>query len=192
MKSYVKYAIGAGVIISGSLILLSWRNKAATLAASFLNEMEIGNNESFANSAFQQMLRNVGWVSGEAWCMYFAKAVYMQAFPKKSDAINSVLTGSTQQSFQNAIRHPELFKVITDGPARKGDIVIWQNTKKPSSGHAGIVLKKTDTDHGEVVEGNAGVSSNGEGQKVTINNRVLLPGTVEGSLKVLGFLRLKI
>ena len=32
---------------------------------------EIGFNKSFQDHVFQQMLQNVGWISGQAWCMYF-------------------------------------------------------------------------------------------------------------------------
>lgn len=154
--------------------------------------MEIGNNQGFASAAFEQMLRDVGWLGGEAWCMYFVKAVYLQAFIRRAAAIKRILTGSTQQTWQNAIDDPSVFKVITDGRPQTGDIAIWQNINNPSTGHAGIVLKRISGDNYSTVEGNSGLGGTSEGQGVTKGNRVMIPGAIEGHLKLLGFLRLKL
>jgi hypothetical protein len=188
-----KYAIYLGAIGLGvtAVLLIGWRRRAATVAARFIDQKEIGQNSGFADAAFEKMLRDVGWQGGEAWCMYFAKSVYMQAFPNKADQINRVLTGSTQQSWKNAIDNPGVFRVITDGPARKGDIVIWQSTKNPTLGHAGIVERKKGIDDGITVEGNSGLGDTREGEGVSDKQRELVPGAVMGSLKLLGFIRLR-
>lgn len=188
-----KYAIylGSIALVATAIILLGWRRRAANTAAEFIDTKEIGNNAGFADSEFEKMMRAIGWQGGEAWCMYFAKSVYLQAFPKKAGDISRILTGSTQGSWKAAKANPDVFKVVTDGPARVGDIVIWQSTSNPSLGHAGIVLKKDSGDSFYTVEGNSGFGGTREGQGVTKSKRMLVPGTVEGGLKLLGFIRLK-
>jgi hypothetical protein len=189
-RKYIIYVSSIALLTAG-LIFISWRRRAATVASSFMDTMEIGNNAGFSDKAFQQMLSDIGWRGGEAWCMYFAKAVYLEAFPKKADRINQVLTGSTQGSFAKAKENPDLFKVITEGPPQRGDIIIWQSTTDPSLGHAGIAYKKDSGDKWWTVEGNSGFGGTREGQGVTKGHRTLVPGTTEGTLKLRGFLRLK-
>lgn len=178
-------------VLAGAVVLVSWRRKAGNLAAQFIDIKEIGDNAGFSNEIFQKMMRSVGWQGGEAWCMYFAKSIYMQAFPKKAPEINKVLTGSTQQSWQNAKAHPDLFKIITHGNPQKGDIIIWQSTTNGSLGHAGIVYKKDEGDTWYTIEGNSGLGGTREGQGVVKLKRDLTPGTIDGKLRLLGFIRLK-
>lgn len=187
-----KYIIYVSIIAvaTAAIMLISWKRRPATIAETFLNEQEIGVNSGFASKAFEQMLKDVGWQGGEAWCMYFAKAVYLQAFPAKADKIDKVLNGSTQSSWRNA-KDSSLFDVITDGKPHIGDIIIWQNIKNTSTGHAGIVRKHLDGDNYRTVEGNSGLGGTSEGDGVVNNNRKLVPGCIDGSLKLLGFIRLK-
>lgn len=191
MNKYIKYSLFATLLIGGVIIFTSWRSKAANVAARFLDEIEVGNNQGFTNKAFEQMMKDVGWRGGEAWCMYLAKAVWMQAFPKKAALIAKYLTGSTQTSWKNAKANPEIFKVITDGKPMPGDIVIWQSTTNSTLGHAGIVKNKK-SDQYEVVEGNTSLQGARDGQGVEKNTRNLEQGYVDGTLKVLGFIRLKL
>lgn len=191
MKRY-GYYIGGVALIVGAFLLISWRRRVANAAAEFIDQQEIGTNQGFADKAFQKMLSEVGWSSGESWCMYFVKAVYLGAFPKRADKINSILNPSTQRSWKNAINNPDVFKVITDGKPQKGDIVIWQSTKNQALGHSGIVLSKgKDENKYYVVEGNSDLGGSRDGDGVVKAYRTLVPGTVQGTLKVLGFLRLK-
>lgn len=189
-KKYIKYLIGIGVV-TVAFLLLSWRRKAANAAVDFLDVMEIGNNQGWSNKVFEQMMKESGWKTGEAWCMYFAKNVYLLAFPARSEKINSTLTGSTQQSWKNA-QTAKGFKVITSGSPKPGDIVIWQNTKNSTLGHAGIVKKNLGNDMYETVEGNSSLDGAREGQGVVKGNRKLIPGYVDGTLKVLGFIRMEL
>lgn len=189
-KKYIIY-LSAVALVTVGIILIGWRRRAANIAASFIDEAEIGNNAGFSDAAFQQMMQDVGWLGGEAWCMYFAKAVYLKAFPKRADDINRILNGSTQQSWKNAIANPDVFKVITDGKPQKGDIAIYQSTGNPSTGHAALVYQKDSGDTWYTVEGNSGFGGTREGQGVTKGDRLLVPGTVDGDLKLLGFMRMR-
>jgi len=182
--------IVAGVAVA-AFMLLSWRKKVSRLAKLYAGVNEIGNNVAVSDPQLNEWLKAVGWKNGEAWCMYFVKALYMNAFPNKAAEINKILTGSTQGSWANVKQHPDVFKVIIDGKPMSGDIIIWQSVNDPSKGHAGIVYKRDSGDKYFTVEGNSDLSGSAEGDGVSKNTRTLVPGTVEGSLKLLGFIRLK-
>ena len=190
MKTWKLFLISVAIAGSG-FALISWRQKAGNLAAKFIDIAEVGDNAGFSNATFQQMMKSVGWKGGEAWCMYFAKSIYLNAFPNKAAEIDKVLTGSTQQSWKNAIAHPELFKVITDGAPQRGDIIIWQSITNPANGHAGIAYKKQKGTTWYTIEGNTSLDKAREGQGIMKQTRTLVPGTIEGGLKLLGFIRLK-
>jgi hypothetical protein len=175
-------------------VLLFYRAKASAAAKKWVNVGENGVNASFTNSVFQEMMKKVGWKSGEAWCMYLAKAVHMDAFKKESANINSILTGSTQTSWNNAKNDTTgTYKVVTSGNPQKGDIAIWQNTSNPSTGHAGIVIGRSGETF-KTVEGNTNLAGSREGDKVLIKERPLAYGEkISGSnLKLLGFIRKKV
>lgn len=191
MKTYYKYLIGVGVV-TAAFLFISWRRKVLRTAADYIDIQEIGNNQGWSNKKFEEMMKSVGWRSGESWCMYFVKAVFLEAFPGRADKIGKVLNPSTQTSWKNA-KESDVFKVITDGNPKPGDIVIWQSTKNAALGHTGIVWKKgTGQDRWVTIEGNSSFDGAREGQGVVKGDRILKPGTVQGTLKVLGFLRLKL
>jgi len=175
-------------------VLLSYRAKASAIAKKWINVGENGVNASFTNSVFQAMMKSVGWKSGEAWCMYLAKAVHVDAFKNEYSNINKILTGSTQTSWNNAKNDTTgTYKVITSGKPQKGDIAIWQNTSNPSTGHAGIVIGRSGETF-KTVDGNTNLAGSSEGDKVLIKERPLAYGEkISGSnLKLLGFIRKKI
>lgn len=158
---------------------------------------EIGNNAGFSNEAFENMLREIGWKGGEPWCMYFAKAIYVNALPKLADDFSKSLSGSTQLSFNNvALGKSQSLEVITSGKPRVGDIAIWQRLNDSSKGHAGVVIKVTDNGQKfETIEGNANYqpSFQGEGDLVDkIEHDLNYNGTnsTYPNLKLRGFIRL--
>lgn len=189
MTKNVKIFLLSAVIATAAMVFISWRRKSATIIEKFIGIKEIGNNQAFSNAAFEEMMKTVGWTSGETWCMYLVKAVYIDAYPKKAEAIKKVLTPSTQQSWKNAKGRPDLFKVLdsADDKPQVGDIIIWQSTKNASLGHAGILAKRPDI----TIEGNTSFQGVRDGQGVEKMKRNLVPGTIQGTLKVLGFIRLK-
>lgn len=164
--------LGAGVVTAitsfFAINFFSRRNRLARQAKFFEDIKEIGDNQSFGDAAFEQMMRSVGWTSGEQWCMYFAIAVYTKALPKQKEKIEK-LSGSTQSSW-NKVKNGEVpdFIVVTSGRPRRGDIAIWQNYANPAKGHAGIVIKSTSRKFPSgftTIEGNVNVID-GVGQAV--------------------------
>ena len=64
------------------LSLINYRKKkVARLSLLFKGIEEVGNDAGFSNKVFEQMMRDVGWKDGEAWCSYFAKVVYLYSLP---------------------------------------------------------------------------------------------------------------
>lgn len=190
MKKYYLY-IG-GILLAGMIgFAVLYKRRSISAALNYINIQEIGNNQGWTNKVFEQMMKDVGWSSGESWCMYFVKAVFLSVYPGRADQINKVLTPSTQQSWLNA-KSGGIFKVVTEGKPHPGDIIIWQSTKNASLGHTGIVWKHISGDNWTTIEGNSSFDGAREGQGVVKGNRILVPGVTQGTLKVLGFLRLKL
>ena len=193
--------VGGILSVASLAIFVNYRRrKIKRIAKSFKGVSEIGDNQAFSNETLQKMLKEAGWKTGEAWCMYYAKSIYQRALPKLADQIQKDLSGSTQGTW-NKINSggSEIFETITSGKPRVGDIVIWRRTNDSSKGHAGIVTKPRSAKYPNgftTVEGNTNYdpSFQGEGDLVDILQHQLNYGqtneTYKG-LKLLGFIRLK-
>ena len=185
-----KYIIASVVLVAVG-VLLTVRAKAATFAKKWIGVTEKGFNAAFSNDVFQSMMKKVGWRGGDAWCMYFAKAVHYETFPKDRDKINTILVGSTQQSWRNVEKdNTNTYKLITSGKPKMGDIVIWQRVDDTSKGHAGVVIK-SGIDTFTTVEGNTNSGGSSEGDRVLIKERPLKYGEKmpNSSLRLRGFIR---
>lgn len=185
-----KYIIASAILVVVG-VLLTYRAKAASFAKKWIGVSERGFNASFSNEVFQAMMKNVGWKGGDAWCMYFAKAVHYETFPKDRDKINKILVGNTQQSWRNVEKDTtNTYKLITSGKPKMGDIALWQRVDDANKGHAGIVIK-SGTDTFTAVEGNTNAGGSSEGDKVLVKVRPLKYGEKipNSSLKLRGFIR---
>lgn len=188
-------------IVASLAIFLNYRRrKIKRIAKSFQGVEEIGDNKSFTNKVLEDMLKEAGWKSGEAWCMYYAKAIYLKAFPKLESQIKKDLSGSTQGTWNNiANGNSSIFEIVTSGKPRVGDIAIWQRTNDASKGHAGIVVKPKSMKYSNgytTIEGNTNYdpSFQGEGDlvdKVQHELKYNLPNETYKGLKLRGFIRLK-
>jgi hypothetical protein len=193
--------VGGVIGIASLAIFINFRSrKIKRIAKSFKGVEEIGDNQSFSNETLQKMLKEAGWKSGEAWCMYYAKAIYQKALPRLADKIQKELTGSTQGTW-NKINSgdSEIFETITSGKPRVGDIVIWRRLNDSSKGHAAIVTKPRSSKYPNgytTIEGNTNYdpSFQGEGDLVDSLEHELKYGQTNDTykgLKLLGFIRLK-
>lgn len=193
MKHIKKVLILSG-ITAAAAILLSYRARAGVFAQKFVGIGEFGANKGFTDSVFQSMMKHVGWKGGEAWCMYFAKAVHYETFKNDQDKIMRILNGSTQRSWQNVLNDASgTYRAVTSGRPRKGDIAIWQNSSNRSLGHAGVVIR-SGRDKFVTVEGNTNLAGSREGDRILEKERPLTYGkAIPGSnLVLLGFIRKKI
>ena len=161
-------------------------------ASQWVGVKEIGDNQAFANAAFQSMMNQVGWHSSEQWCMYFAKAIHYNVFkdnPTEQTKVNKVLHPNTQQSFVNA-KNDKSGTYTTSNTPKVGDIVIFQNNSIPSKGHAGVVVKVNSNNTIDTIEGNTSDKSISNGDLVAKKNRTSVVGqSIGGDLVVRGFIR---
>jgi len=206
-KEYKPYA-QIGVASLAALLIYLQRNRVrrgynyakdkfsqyiGSFASEWIGVNEIGNNQAFGNTVFQSMLKNVGWKSSEQWCMYFAKAVHWEVFKTDRQAINKLLSGSSNGSF-NAVKKDinGIYEAIESGPPKNGDIAIWQRTD--GTGHAAIVVKVNNNGTMDTIEGNTGGKSISDGDTVARKVRPSVIGqNIPGStLKLRGFIRKKL
>lgn len=198
LKTVLIVSAVAGAIFLG-VVFINYRKKnIKRFALLFEGIKELGNNAGFSNAIFQKMMDSVGWNGGEPWCMYFAKGVYNEVFPKLSMDFGHSLRGSSQISFNNVAEgKSESLKTVTEGKPMVGDIVIWQRVDNPSKGHAGIVTKVYDGGQKfDSIEGNTNYdpSFQGEGDIVDVvphDVKYGQPDMTYKSLKLRGFIRLK-
>lgn len=171
-----KYLLFASAFALSSLIIFnrfSRRNRIVRQAKFYEDIEEVGTNKSFADETFEKMMKEVGWKSGDAWCMYFVLAVYSKVLPKKEKDIR-LLTGSTQSAFNKVqLKMIPNFIVVTSGRPKRGDIAIWQNTGNRAFGHTGIVIKTTAKGIPQgftTIEGNTSANSQfyGPGQSIRV------------------------
>jgi len=184
-KQYILIGLAA-------LLLLPVGGSAAIYAKTLTGITEVGNNSGFSNSAFEDMLRSVGWTTNESWCMFFAKAVYLKAFPSLADQIHR-MSGSTQGTYDLVASGALKDFEISQRPHR-GDIAIWTHINNPSQGHAGIVLHHA-LGVMRTVEGNASgaIGFAGDGDVVGRYDRPSAIGSIpkNTTLKLKGFIHRK-
>ena len=151
-------ASSAGLVSLGAAALFLLRNRIGKrivkTAKSFLGQKEIHPNKSFLNQAFQNLMYNLGnWRPGWEWCASFARMVWMLSLKDQQKSIASkLLSPSSQQTFIGFAKDNSGLFYVGQQP-NPGSIVIWQSTKEPHKGHAGIYVGKIAGQH-VFVEGN--------------------------------------
>jgi hypothetical protein len=149
-------------------------------------------NVGFVDSAFEAMMKAVGWQSSQAWCAYYVKLVLIQLFSFDREWLSKNIGGS---SLQNLINVQNLNKkgdkryiAFTSGKLQVGDIFC---AKRIKGGHTGIIVQILDekTNYCETIEGNTDSTKTGEGDKVKKLKRYLTVGKKSGSMTIVGFFR---
>ena len=203
MTKITKNIIIIGSIVVLSLIGLSFINyrkrRIATISKLFEGIEEVGSNQGFASETFQKMMSDAGWKSGEEWCSYFAKLVYIKALPSLESDIRNWFSGSSQMTYNNVANgKTSKFEIVEDGKPMKGDVVVWQNKSNAGTGHVGIVVKTYlgNPYKYDAIEGNTNYQPgfSGQGQLVDIvphEGKVGESDNVYSSKILRGFIRLK-
>ena len=52
------------------------------IAAKYVGKTEKINNSGFVDPEFEAKMKDVGFVSGQSWCAYFAELVWKEAYGK--------------------------------------------------------------------------------------------------------------
>jgi hypothetical protein len=156
-------------------------------------------NAGFVNSAFESMMRSVGWQGGQAWCAYFIKIFYMQLFSFDRDWIAKNISAGCVRTWNHINKINKSgdtrYIAITSNTPQVGDIFIQQSIKKPSDGHIGMINEVIGIDADGVatvktVEGNTSLKGAREGEGVFSLTRKLKVGSALGeSKRLLGYVR---
>jgi hypothetical protein len=177
----------------GLILYFRKKNRVVRYARKFIGEDEISGNMGFANEQFEELMRKYGdFDKGQAWCMSFAKMVWLKKFGLKyRDDLDRLITPSTQQTWAN-FKNEGSGKYLVGEKPSKGAIVIWQryvNGSGTYSGHAGIV-QDFDNKQFETVEGNTNDAGGSEGYTVAEKIRPYAWG-VDNGLRLKGFISIK-
>ena len=186
-------AISVVLLIIGILLTaFKGRRRIIKFAGDLIGEKELLGNMGFENTTFEQLMKDVGWKKGDAWCVYFCKVIWynMIADPYKDKAMK-LISGNSQQTLKNFREDDSgLFKV-TNYP-KIGDIAIWQSFKYGLGewrGHAGIVVK-VRPEYFETIEGNTNLAGGNAGYMVAQRTRNYDFHNDNG-LKLKGFITIK-
>lgn len=155
-------------------------------ARKYVGMKEKPQNSGFYNPTLQAIMTKAGQKSGEAWCAYFAEAMFCEAYPENESKFRKLFNAGAVQTYKNfvAAGYKPLLK------PRPGDLVIWQkytNGMAGWQGHAGIVSEVINDVEFKSIEGNTKSNvGTREGDSVQEKTRKLV--IVNSGLNVLGFI----
>lgn len=154
-------------------------------ARKYLGQKETKGNSGFLDAAFEAEIKQEGWQKGFAWCMCFARVVYINCYPEKQAELRKLFTPGVLKTFNNL---RDASYPIGNMPQIDA-LVCWKQMKEGKAtgfGHAGIVTQLTQ-DGFKSIEGNTSSPGVREGWIVAENTHSLNPA---GSLKLLGFVQI--
>jgi hypothetical protein len=187
-------AIGDPLITPPTLLVDKFSNflDAKKLTNQLEKQIKGRQNVGFVDSAFENMMRSVGWRTSNAWCAFYVKLVLMQMFSFDREWLAKNLTGSSLGNLDNVkkanARGDRRYVAFTSGQLQVGDVFVTRRTK---GGHTGIIYKilNDKTNEVETIEGNTNTARSGEGDKVLRLKRKLVVGQKTGSQTTVGFFR---
>lgn len=149
-------------------------------------------NVGFVDTAFEQMMKSVGWQSSQAWCAYYVKLVLMNLFSFDKAWLSKTLGGGAVQNYENVQNSNKIgdkrYIAFTKGKLQVGDIFCLGIK---GDGHTGIIVEILDEEKNycQTIEGNTTSKGAREGDKVKKLKRYLVVGRLSGDKKVTGFYR---
>lgn len=156
------------------------------VAKKYLGDSELKGNVFTDDTELGRRLKEAGHSDGEAWCAYFAEAVFCEAFPEKEKPFRRMFSAGAVKTLENFRTNGY---TVFEKP-QPGMLVIWQHYEKgkPSwQGHAGIVIEVLPNGTFITIEGNTTAAGSREGTSVQIKTRSRKP--VATGLNVLGFVK---
>lgn len=154
--------------------------KQIELGRSYIGQAEKPGNDFDLDTKLGRILKEAGQKDGEAWCCYFAEAIFVET-------LRALFSASTVQTFLN---FKQAGYEISETP-KVGWLVIWQHYKDGKalwSGHAGICTVANPDNSFFAVEGNTDKKGSRTGGSVQENSHTLT--RVQTGLNVLGFVNI--
>lgn len=154
--------------------------KQIEIAKKYIGQKEKPGNDFDTDTPLGKILKDAGHKDGEAWCAYFAEAVFVETLRH----LFSASTVTTFHNFKNAGYE------ISETP-KIGALVIWQRYTggKPTwQGHCGIVTCVNEDNSFFSIEGNTDKAGSRTGGSVQENPHTL--ARVRDGLNVLGFVKI--
>ncbi len=170
-------------------------DRIVSYAESWQGVKEIPGNMGWENEEFQNLLEQAGWEKGQAWCLFFVKAIYYKVFGPIDfgTLIEENFTGSATQTFANCKENPR-FQTTTKNEVA-GAVAIFRLFKDGEPdwrGHGGIVIEPGAGDYGshfKTVDGNTSPEDVRTGGMVAFNTwRNNYQEEVTDGLKLEGFI----
>ena len=179
----------AGLVFGiGIIFALRGRRRIVKFSESLVGQKELIANSGFNNKEFENLMREVGWKPGDAWCVYFVKLVWYNMSPEwLKEKILRKVSGSSLQTWENLKNDPNF---IVSAIPKAGDMAIWRvysGGNPTNNGHAGIV-KSLGFGTFTTVEGNTSDAGSSEGYIVAEKERPI-DYTVKNGLRLIGFIR---
>jgi len=56
-----------------------FNQKILEVASKYIGQKELKNNSGFVDKEFEEKMKKMGWMKGQAWCMYFVKLCIYEA-----------------------------------------------------------------------------------------------------------------
>ena len=162
--------------------------KIITVAKSYVGIKEKTGNKGFWNAAFEKLMIVVGWYVGAAWCAFFTKNAYLQAYSDNKAfvaVIKNCFTGGAVDTF-NRVKANGTF--ATGTIPKNGAIVVFR-MGDTSRGHHGIIVNSAyATNTMQTVEGNTNSAGSREGDTVAIKLRTITRDFKADGLNVVGYI----
>lgn len=165
-------------------------------AGSCVGYKEKTGNSGFQNLAFENLMKQVGHLPGEAWCALFAELCWTApVYSGKSlylSQMQNLFSKSAVQTWFN-FREDQSGLFITSGRPVPASIAIWQNYKEGHphwTGHAGVV-KEVSEKQFICIEGNSNANGSREGVEVAERERDVNYEKKFRGLVLRGFIKVK-
>ena len=180
-------AVAAIITTAAIIIRNSPGRRIIRTAKKYVGIRELGNNNGWDNTDFQQKMVAVGWKNGEQWCAYFVKMILLEISKGKAAEFFKKAASANTQITWNNFQTPSKYHEVSQKPS-KGALIIYQGISDPSHGHIEIYAGPGKNGAYKVISGNTYFTEGGQG--VVMKERAANDMQKQG-LKILGYIKIK-
>lgn len=156
-------------------------------AKKYIGQQEIRGNQGFVNPAFEAEMKEEGFEKGYAWCMLFARVVFVNCYPEKAIELRKLFVPGVLNTFRNL----QNAAYPVGNLPQLDSLVCWKqvrNGKPTGFGHAGIVSSLGEDHSWKSIEGNTSTPGEREGYIVAEHSHKI--STSLNGLQLLGFVQI--